>query len=160
MYRLTRGFLITILYMKDRIKQIMENEELTSARFADRLDINRAVISHILNGRNNPSLDVVTKILSEMKYINPEWLLNGTGKMYKDGMNKDKLSKNDLFDQHDKFQADKSVKTENRKELALNPTIESNKVALKESLNPILPPAKKISQIIIYYDDNTFEIFT
>ena len=58
--------------MKDRIRLIMEKENLTPARFADSLDINRAVISHILNGRNNPSLDVVTKILEVMDYINPE----------------------------------------------------------------------------------------
>ncbi len=47
--------------MKDRIKLIMEKENLTPAKFADKLQINRAIISHILNGRNNPSLDVVTK---------------------------------------------------------------------------------------------------
>ena len=71
--------------MKDRIKQIMDKANLTPAKFADQLQINRAVVSHILNGRNNPSLDVVTKILSEMNYINSDWLLNGTGQMYKDG---------------------------------------------------------------------------
>ena len=39
--------------MKDRIRLIMEKENLTPAKFADMLGINRAVISHILNGRNN-----------------------------------------------------------------------------------------------------------
>ena len=63
--------------MKDRIKKIMDNENLTPAKFADKLQINRAVVSHILTGRNNPSLDVVTKILSEMNYLNSDWLLNG-----------------------------------------------------------------------------------
>ena len=52
--------------MKDRIKLIMEKENLTPAKFADKLQINRAIISHILNGRNNPSLDVVSKILNEL----------------------------------------------------------------------------------------------
>ena len=69
--------------MRERIRQIMENENLTPAKFADKLQINRANISHILNGRNNPSLDVVARILSEMPYINSEWLINGTGEMYK-----------------------------------------------------------------------------
>jgi transcriptional regulator with XRE-family HTH domain len=63
----------------------MEHENLTPAKFADKLQISRAVISHILNGRNNPSLDVVTKILTQMDYINPEWLLTGKGSMYKNG---------------------------------------------------------------------------
>ena len=65
--------------MKERIKEIMDNENLSPSKFADQLQINRAVISHILNGRNNPTLDVVTKILSEMNSINSDWFLNGTG---------------------------------------------------------------------------------
>ena len=83
--------------MKDRIKEIMDNEDLTPAKFADRLQINRAVISHILNGRNNPSLDVVLKILSEMDYINSEWLLNGIGLMYKDGYSPQSQNEKGLF---------------------------------------------------------------
>lgn len=147
--------------MKDRIKQIMENEDMTSARFADKLDINRAVISHILNGRNNPSLDVVTKILSEMDYINPEWLLNGRGAMYKDGVQKENLPKDpDLFNQEDKIETDEPIKTENRKETIVNSSKEANQSSVKEIINPVLQAAKKINQIIIYYDDNTFQIFT
>ena len=69
--------------MKDRIKQIMETENMTPARFADTLQIGRAVISHILNGRNNPSLDVITRILSKMPEINSDWLLTGAGTMFK-----------------------------------------------------------------------------
>ena len=82
--------------MKDRIK-IMEIEHLSPAQFADRLQINRAVISHILNGRNNPSLDVVTKILGEMNYINPEWLLNGNGSIYKEGIDPDTIAKEPIY---------------------------------------------------------------
>lgn len=69
--------------MKDRIKLIMDNEHLTPSAFADKLQLGRAVISHILNGRNNPSLDVVSRILSKMDYIDSDWLLTGNGKMYK-----------------------------------------------------------------------------
>ncbi len=52
--------------MKDRIKQIIDQEHLSPSSFADKLQLGRAVVSHILNGRNNPSLDVVTRILSKM----------------------------------------------------------------------------------------------
>ncbi len=84
--------------MKDRIRQIMEAENLTSANFAERIQISRASVSHILNGRNNPSLEVVTRILNEMNYINPEWLINGTGSMYKEGIDPNTIPKEpDLF---------------------------------------------------------------
>ena len=69
--------------MKDRIRLIMESEQLTPSAFADKLQLGRAVISHILNGRNNPSLDVVARILSNMNNINPDWLITGNGSMYK-----------------------------------------------------------------------------
>ncbi len=84
--------------MKDRIRQIMEAENLTSANFAERVQISRASVSHILNGRNNPSLEVVARILNEMNYINPEWLINGTGSMYKQGIDPNSIPKEpDLF---------------------------------------------------------------
>lgn len=84
--------------MKERIKRIMEVENLTSANFADRVQISRASVSHILNGRNKPSLEVVTRILNEMNYINAEWLINGTGNMYKEGVDPDSIPKEpDLF---------------------------------------------------------------
>ena len=70
--------------MRDRIKTIIEREDLTPTKLAEKLNISRAVISHILNGRNNPSLDVVTSILTEMPYISSDWLLSGEGEMYRE----------------------------------------------------------------------------
>lgn len=146
--------------MKDRIKLIMERENLTPAKFADRLDINRAVVSHILNGRNNPSLDVVTKILTEMNYINPQWLIVGTGNMYKEGISDDSIPKEpDLFNQraikHDEIPSESELFKENVvKSSVLDDKVPDNEnVILKKSHD------RKISQIIIYFNDNTFEIF-
>ena len=146
--------------MRERIRQIMENENLTPAKFADRLQINRANISHILNGRNNPSLDVVSKILSEMPYINTEWLINGSGQMYRDGFDIDSIPKeHDLFNQS-------PIITPREKEIAPKPGgIEVNKPerSNQSADNKIIEVQKnydkKISQIIIYYNDNTFETF-
>ncbi len=69
--------------MKDRILKIINKEQLTSSKFADLIGVQRSSISHIISGRNNPSLDIVQKILLEFKTVNPEWLLFGTGDMYK-----------------------------------------------------------------------------
>ena len=51
--------------MIGRITQIMEREGLTSSKFAEAIGIQRSAMSHILNGRNNVSLDVLIKILSK-----------------------------------------------------------------------------------------------
>jgi transcriptional regulator with XRE-family HTH domain len=147
--------------MKDRIKQIMENEHLTPARFADKLQINRAIISHILNGRNNPSLDVVTKILDDMPHINPEWLLKGTGNMYKEGFVTDILSDEpDLF-RHPVMKTDGELdNAEKPREIDVKSPASSVQFAENKSTDPVKAVDKKITQIIIYYSDQTFETFS
>ena len=139
----------------------MEDEGLTSAKFSDILDINRAVISHILNGRNNPSLDVVTKILSTMDYINPEWLLTGTGDMYKDNVNKELLAKErDLFHQEAPKPFTNKEEHENYKETNIKYPEKESKDTTNQNDMVSGTNNKKITQIIIYYDDNTFETFS
>ena len=49
--------------MRDRILKIMEREGLTPSKFAESIGIQRSAMSHIISGRNNPSLDVLLKIL-------------------------------------------------------------------------------------------------
>ena len=69
--------------MKDRIKKIIESENISYSKFADIIGIQRSGVSHILSGRNNPSLEVVQKILESFDYINTDWLLFGKGEMKK-----------------------------------------------------------------------------
>ena len=146
--------------MKDRIKLIMEKENLTPAKFADRLQINRAIISHILTGRNNPSLDVVTKILSEMDYINTEWLINGTGNMSKEGFSGNpSLTEPDLFNQGAPDAAKVPQAIEKPHEMGFKQMDNRYQSSENKPVMPIKANDRKITQIIIYYDDNTFEIF-
>jgi len=145
----------------------MENEQLTPSAFADTLQVGRAVISHILNGRNNPSLDIVTRILSKMSYINPDWLLTGQGEMYKSDFtgNQSNISHNistqepDLFSQPFINQVDRQENEKYRKEIVveqpemLHQNIENKQIIYQNK------PERKINKIIIYYSDNTFETF-
>lgn len=71
--------------MKDRIKKIQEYSGLSLGVFASRTGIKSASLSHILNGRNNPSLDVVMKIHETFPEISWEWMLYGTGTMINGG---------------------------------------------------------------------------
>ena len=161
--------------MKERIIKIMEAENLTPSLFADKLNIGRAVISHILNGRNNPSLDVVIRILDTIDYIDADWLLSGKGNMRK-GDNISSLVEESsakpivqtmptgLFDTSDQDEAavPQSSKTIIREE--------SNQAPIAQPTNPpssvaspVVPilgaTSKTVSKVIIYYSDNTFQAF-
>ena len=68
--------------MIKKIELILQAQNLTSSQFADRIGVPRSVMSHVLAGRNNPSLDFVTKILRTFPEIRPQWLMFGEGKMY------------------------------------------------------------------------------
>jgi transcriptional regulator with XRE-family HTH domain len=146
--------------MKDRIKLVMENENLTSAQFADRLQINRAVISHILNGRNNPSFDVIDKILRGM-HINYDWLVYGEGEMYKQGAHRSGSAPKsvDLFSQNDVNVYKDTGKTEKAQETAVKQPSNNEKVFENKAIEAIKTVDRKVAQIIIYYSDNTFEVF-
>ncbi len=70
--------------MISRINLILKTKNLTPAQLAEQVGVQRSNISHLLSGRNNPSLDFVQKILIRFPDINSDWLLFGKGAMYKD----------------------------------------------------------------------------
>ena len=55
--------------MKDRILEIIKREHLSNADFADKIGISPATVSSILNGRNNPSLDVSLKSIKLIQIL-------------------------------------------------------------------------------------------
>ena len=70
--------------MNTRLQQFLELENLTPARLADMLGIQRSGLSHILSGRNKPSFDFLNRILTKFPHINADWLMTGRGKAYRD----------------------------------------------------------------------------
>ena len=67
--------------MYKRLKNWMESKELKASVLADTIGVNRATISHILSGRNKPSIDFLEKLLSAYPNINANWLITGIGYM-------------------------------------------------------------------------------
>lgn len=78
--------------MKERIIKIMEMEQMSYTQFSEIIGVQRSSISHMTKGRNNPSLDLVMKILKAFPKINSDWLLFGTGSMYKDNTTSNSVS--------------------------------------------------------------------
>ena len=67
--------------MYSRLKKWMSYNGLKSSEFADNIGVNRATISHILSGRNKPSIDFLQKLLSAYPDLNSNWLITGIGYM-------------------------------------------------------------------------------
>lgn len=69
--------------MREKLQQLMNAEQLTGSKLAEYLGIQPSSISHIMGGRNKPSLDFVQKILQRYPRINPDWLLLDSDEMYR-----------------------------------------------------------------------------
>ena len=67
--------------MIDRIRQVIDYSQLSSSAFADTIGISRSGLTHLLTGRNQPSLDVARKILAKFPEVSTEWLIMGMGEM-------------------------------------------------------------------------------
>jgi len=136
--------------MKDRIEKIIRDEGITSSKFAEEIGIQRSSISHILSGRNKPSLDVFQRILRKYPNINSDWLILGIGKMYKDSTNNSNTEQKDIFseiqDNENKDVQISEIEDIENEELEVNPI---NSVNNKKS----------IEKIIIFYTDKTFDIY-
>lgn len=156
--------------MKDRIIQIMSAEGFTPSRFAEEIGIQRAAMSHITSGRNNPSLDVVTRILGRFPSISPNWLLFGTGNM-KESQIKDNsaisstpgsqplVNTPDLFANPSNIRPQIEKKNEYRTDSSDKKTSHPLKTPEKETIIIKENPIRRIEKIMIFYSDNTYEIF-
>ncbi|MGC9150509.1 MAG: helix-turn-helix domain-containing protein [Microbacter sp.] len=139
--------------MKDRISQIIKEKGLTSGKFAEFIGTQPSVISHILNGRNKPSTEIIQKILSSFTDINPEWLILGAGNMHRELQQ----AQPTLFNEN--RQNDASTSTDISKSKA------SNRMSIKESEvvqvvgDESKQSEKRIKKITVYFSDMTFEEF-
>lgn len=97
--------------MIDRIKQVIEYVQLSPSAFADTIGISRSGMTHLLTGRNQPSLDVARKILAKYPELSTEWLIMGMGEMFRSEdenlpvshEEKSELSQNSYPDENSKF---------------------------------------------------------
>lgn len=143
--------------MKDRIQRILDHKALTPSAFADEVDLSRAVVSHILHGRNKLSLDNIEKILIRFPDINPLWLISGKEPMILDYA---QPSKNPtLFDQDDLFPYNGEAENEYAKENAFKNPSTTQKAIEIQPFTPKEFPAVKIKKIAVFYSDNTYEEF-
>lgn len=65
------------MLIQERIQLILKANNLSASQFADKIDVKRSNLSHVLSGRNNPSLDFLAKIILHFPNVNASWLITG-----------------------------------------------------------------------------------
>lgn len=68
--------------MVERINLLLKAKNITARQFAEEIGIQPSGMSHIMSGRNNPSLDFVMKVIKRWPEVNINWLMLGQGEMY------------------------------------------------------------------------------
>lgn len=137
--------------MKERIKEIMRAAKVTTdSQFAKIIGIKQAALSHILTGKNNPSLDVIMKINQAYPNVNLEWLLYGKGEM--GSVESNTASANEETNNSGLLFADLPT---NISESPLQSKVESPQCI--EKVKYIERPPRKITEVRIFYDDGTYE---
>ncbi len=147
------------MYMKDRILKIMQKEGLTNAEFADKIGISTSSLSHIFSGRNKPSLEVVMRIHKACPYVNINWLLYGEGEMEESAP---AVTGMDLFTQpleNPKNTADEPDSPDFCKENEVPKVVYPPKEIIREEVKYIEKPHPKITEIRIFFDNGTYEVF-
>ena len=150
--------------MKDRIGLFIKTENKTAVQFAKEIGVQPSAVSHILSGRNNPSLDFILRMLNRYDYLSTDWLLFGKGDMYKVKVNEPTLFDvtpyevgNNLTD-NDGYE-DNFIENDSE-----NSDYDNNQVADNhddiDNTSSANPSNSDIEKIVWFYSDNTFSVFS
>lgn len=147
--------------LNKRIEQIIIDKGLSPSYFADTIGIQRSSISHILSGRNKPSLDIIQRILKIFPDIDRDWLLfdseipqQNTPQINRQQPVNQANTSQSLFEQ---------TPRESPKSFLTEPVVVKSSVNMpikRKIERPTVPSVssdKQIERIMIFYTDGTFE---
>ena len=136
--------------MKERLIEFLRTENKSAAQLADEIGVQPSGISHILSGRNKPSLDFVIKMIEKYPYLSIDWLLFGKGGMFRDQAERDIFSI-PSDDQGDNKTIVKPVNKASTDEISAK----KQSIELKGEKDD-----REIEKIVWFYNDGTFRQFT
>lgn len=140
--------------IKDRIAHIIRAKNLTATQFAEMMQIQPSNVSHLLSGRNKPSLDFLIKLKDVFPEYSFDWIILGKKPITlseRPQSVKEELHNNNhslLVETTSSNLGDLFTVTEKSDQDSINITTETK-----------IEQSKQVKQIIYIYDDNTFEIY-
>jgi DNA-binding XRE family transcriptional regulator len=140
------------LTLRDKIEKLIIGLGLTSTRFADFIGVNRPIISHILSGRNKPSLEIIQKIVTKFPELGYNWIADD------DVLDMEiviQITKNQDF--NTLFSSIYPARELNENKNPNNMQEIFNSQSLEKQV--FVTQNKKIQKIVVFYTDNTFNQF-
>ncbi|EIA07703.1 helix-turn-helix domain-containing protein [Flavobacterium frigoris] len=146
-----------------RLEIILDYYSLNASAFADKIGVQRSSLSHLLSGRNKPSLDFILKILDVFPDVDLYWILNGKGSFPKNNktiqIQEEKQEKEITPSSSDAISEPLIPQNLFSKE---NDTNKENKVSPnKEEIQNVAgrPLSEEVEKIVFFYKDGTFKEF-
>lgn len=145
--------------IKDRLSHILRAKNLTATQFAELMQIQPSNVSHLLSGRNKPSLDFLIKLKEVFPEYNYEWIILGKKPITTNDSNI--FSKESLFDKVEMTKYDENVEVADKNFVLKSQEVDTNDnpvdTIIPEITNNITTGGLK--QIIYVYEDHTFEVY-
>ena len=141
--------------IKDRLSHILRAKNLTASQFAELMGIQPSNVSHLLNGRNKPSLDFLIKLKEIFPEYSFDWIILGRKPITINEPNPVVSDSNDIRfeDVEDKHVIEFDDLDEKADES------HNDEVEMPKSL-PIVAKSDDIEKIILVYNDKTFDIIS
>ncbi|MAO07314.1 MAG: transcriptional regulator [Alteromonas sp.] len=130
-----------------RLQKILDYYSLSATAFSEQIDFNRSTISHLLSGRNKPSLEFVMKVLEEFPEVELYWLMNGKGSFPSEGNETEKTTPKKIVSE---------ASSNSQANLFPDEKISKEKIT-KEIVQNTNPSA--IERIVIFFKDGSFKSY-
>jgi transcriptional regulator with XRE-family HTH domain len=146
-----------------RLEIILDYYSLNASAFADKIGVQRSSLSHLLSGRNKPSLDFILKILEVFPDVDLYWILNGKGsfpKINEATPNLESKQYNEIIPESDN-PISEPVVSENLFSKENNTNKEGLKNPKKEEVQNIVNESisEEVEKIVFFYKNGTFKEF-
>ena len=130
---------------------VLEYYNLTASSFADKISVQRSSMSHLLSGRNKPSLDFIMKLVEEFPDVSLEWILNGKGNFPND----DVAPTPTIFQPENKIESKISEDLFSNEIEVKNETREENNTTQISNFDK--HSEKDIDRIVVFFKNGTFK---
>lgn len=146
-----------------RLEIILDYYSLNASSFADKIGVQRSSLSHLLSGRNKPSLDFILKILEVFPEVDLYWILNGKGTFPKNSTAVEKRENEveEVLKQNIPTPLQEEKISENLFSEIQNP-INRNSLETKKIENQNMAKEStsgEVEKIVFFYKNGTFKVF-